>query len=163
MHRRRVFPWILIVVSAAWVGQVVAEERPTVGALSWMTGAWAAPLGDTGLVLEENWILPVDGSIASLVRVTGNGATAMVELIVVEEEDDTLMLRIQQWDPGFAPRTPGPQTLALRELGENRVSFEATGETGFRSLTYSRPAPDTFVIEVEEAPGEVARIELRAR
>ena len=159
----RVFLRILAITFAAWAGHAVAEERPTVGDLAWMTGSWTGSLGESGLALEENWILPIDGSIASLVRVTGTGSTSMVELIVVEEEDDTLMLRVQQWDPGFAPRTPGPQTMALRELGENRVSFEATGEAGFRTLTYSRPAPDTFVIEVEEAPGEVSRIELRAR
>ena len=162
MRHLRAFLWILTTAFAAWAGHAVAEER-TVGNLAWMTGSWTGPLGDSGLALEENWILPIDGSIASLVRVTGNGGTSMVELIVVEEEADTLMLRIQQWDPGFAPLTPGPQTLALRELGENRVSFEATGEAGFRTLTYSRPAADTFVIEVEVAPGEVERIELRAR
>ena len=64
---------------------------------------------------------------------------------------------------GVCPPDAGPQTMALRELAENRVSFEATGEAGFRTLTYSRPASDTFVIEVEVAPGEVERIELRAR
>ena len=163
MRHLRAFLWILATAFAALAGHGAAAERPTVADLAWMTGSWTGSLGDSGLTLEENWILPIDGSIASLVRVTGTGSTSMVELIVVEEEDDTLMLRVQQWDPGFAPRTPGPQTMALRELGGNGVSFEATGEAGFRTLTYSRPAPDTFVIEVEVAPGEVERIELRAR
>ena len=161
MSRSPVFPWILGAALAcappAW-----ADEHPTVDDLAWMTGSWAGPVGG-GQILEENWIIPVDGSIASLVRMTGNGATSMVEMIVVEEENDSLVLRIQQWDPGFVPRTPGPQTLTLRELGENRVSFEATGEAGFRSLTYSRPEDETFVIEVDMGGGQQARIELKAR
>lgn len=139
-----------------------ADQHPTVDDLAWMTGSWAGPVGG-GLTLEENWILPVDGSIASLVRLTGNGETSMVEMIVIEEENDSLVLRIQQWDPGFVPRTSGPQTLTLRELGDNRVSFEAVDEAGFRSLTYSRLEPETFVIEADMGGGQQARIELKAR
>lgn len=139
-----------------------ADEHPTVGDLAWMTGSWAGPVGG-GLTLEENWILPVDGSIASLVRMTGNGKTSMVEMIVIEEENDSLVLRIQQWDPGFVPRTPGPHTLTLRELGDNRVAFEAGDDAAFRNLTYSRPDPETFVIEVVIGDAQQQRIELKAR
>ena len=139
-----------------------ADQHSSVDDLAWMTGSWAGPVGG-GQTLEENWILPTDGSIASLVRMTGNGETSMVEMIVVEEENDSLVLRIQQWDPGFVPRTPGPQTLALRELGDNRVSFEAGDEGAFRTLTYSRPESETFVIEVDMGGGQQARIELKAR
>ena len=162
MPRSPAFRWIL---AAALAGAISAsaEERPTVADLAWMTGSWAGPLGG-GQTLEENWIMPVDGSIASLVRMTGNGATSMVEMIVVEEENDTLVLRLQQWDPGFVPRTPGPQTLALKELGDHRVSFAATADdVAFRTLTYSRPEPETFVIEVDMGGGQEARIELQAR
>ena len=161
MPQPRVFRWLLAAALACTV-PAAAGEHPSVSDLAWMTGSWAGPLGG-GLTLEENWILPVDGSIASLVRMTGNGETSMVEMIVIEEENDSLVLRIQQWDPGFVPRTPGPHVLTLRELGDNRVSFEAADDAGFRSLTYSRPAPETFVIEVDMGGGQQARIELKAR
>lgn len=161
MPHRRVLPWTLV-AALACATSAGADQHPTVDDLAWMTGSWAGPVGG-GMTLEENWILPVDGSIASLVRMTGNGATSMVEMIVIEEENDSLVLRLQQWDPGFVPRTPGPHTLTLRELGDNRVSFEAGDEAAFRNLTYSRPEPDTFVIEVDMGGGQEARIELKAR
>ena len=161
MPHRQALCWAQA-AALAWALSAGADQHPTVDDLSWMTGSWAGPVGG-GLTLEENWILPVDGSIASLVRLTGNGETSMVEMIVIEEENDSLVLRIQQWDPGFVPRTPGPQTLTLREVGDNRVSFEAGDDAAFRNLTYSRPEPDTFVIEVVVGDAEQQRIELKAR
>ncbi|MDE0348092.1 MAG: DUF6265 family protein [Gammaproteobacteria bacterium] len=161
MPHRRTFSWTLA-AALTFALSAGADQHPTVDDLAWMTGSWAGPVGG-GMTLEENWILPVDGSMASLVRMTGNGATSMVEMIVIEEENDSLVLRLQQWDPGFVPRTPGPHTLTLRELGDNRVSFEAGDDAAFRNLTYSRPEPDTFVIEVDMGGGQQARIELQAR
>ena len=116
-----------------------------------------------GLTLEENWIMPVDGSIASLVRMTGNGSTSMIELIVIEEENDSLVLRIKQWDPGFKPRSPEPQVMELVSVGENSVSFRAVSEGGMKTLGYSRPASDAFNIDVETDKGAKFQIKLKAR
>ncbi len=128
-----------------------AEDKVSISDLAWMTGHWSGAVGNG--TLEENWIKPVDGSIASLVRMTGQGKTSMVEMIVIGEENNTLMLRIQQWDPGFSPRTPEPQTMKLVELGKNKVKFEATGPGGMKSLGYSRPMDDAFDINVETEQG----------
>ncbi len=152
---------ILLILLAATASSGLAEtDKPSVSDLAWMTGSWAGPVGPG--TLEENWIQPIGGSIASLVRMTGNGATSMVELIVIEEENDSLVLRIQQWNPGFAPRTPGPQTMTLAEMKKNRVGFTAT-EGGMRSLAYSRPTPDTFNIDIETSAGAKFQINLKAR
>ena len=61
--------------------------------LAWMTGNWVGNLGPN--TLEENWILPTGGSIASMVRMTGNGGTSMFEVITIEEKDGSLELHIQ--------------------------------------------------------------------
>lgn len=129
--------------------------------LAWMSGSWAGPAGPDN-TLEENWSRPADGTIASLVRMRGNGATSMVELIVVEEQDDTLVLHIQQWDPGFTPRDAGPQKMMLAAMGERTVSFKAEGPGGLAGLTYSRPADDTFTVDVETADGGKFQIVLKA-
>jgi len=128
--------------------------------LAWMTGSWSGSLGPGQL--EENWSRPLDGSIASLVRMRGDGATSMIELIVIEEEGDSLVLRIQQWDPGFKPRTPNAQAMSLVAMGERTVSFKATEPGGLTGLTYSRPADDTFTIDVETAEGGKFQITMSA-
>ncbi|MCZ6618810.1 MAG: DUF6265 family protein [Gammaproteobacteria bacterium] len=144
---------VFLVVGAVIASTAFADHhmKPTVADLAWMSGSWSGPAGPG--TLEENWIHPVDGSIASLVRMTGGGTTSMVELIVIEEEDDTLVLRIKQWDPGFSPRTPNPQKMILASLEKNRVSFKATEDGGMSSLTYARPTDDAFTITVETNEG----------
>jgi hypothetical protein len=140
----------------------VAGPDASIDRLAWMTGNWVGPAGPG--TLEENWIKPEGGSIASLVRMTGGGKTSMVELIVIEEEADSLVLRVQQWNPGFSPRSDAPQTMVLKSIGERDVYFEATGEGGgMKSLGYSNPTPDAFNIHVENAAGNKFSLKLKAR
>ncbi len=132
-------------VAPAWAAASVAD-------LAWMTGTWAGPAGPG--VLEENWTTPKASSIQALVRMTGDGKTSMVELIVIEEEEGTLHLRLQQWNPGFKPRTQGPQVMKLVEMGENTVAFEAVAvaENGIAKLRYSRDG-DRFTISIVNSAG----------
>ena len=139
-----------------------AQTEGAITDLAWMTGGWEGPIGP-GQTLEENWIKPTGGSIASLVRVTGNGKTPMVELIVIEEENNSLVLRIQQWDPGFKPRSAEPQTMTLTDIGENRVSFLAASEGSMKTLGYSSPEAGAFNIDIESSDGKKFTIKLKAR
>ena len=129
--------------------------------VNWMTGNWAGQLGPNQL--EENWIKAEGSSIAAMVRMTGNDATSMFEMITIEEVDGSLVLNIQQFDPGFVARTPAPQTMELSEITENSVHFVATSEGGMASLGYSNPDPDTFIIHVGQASGNTLDIPLQKR
>ncbi len=118
--------------------------------LAWMTGHYK---GDTGAgSLEENWAEPEGGSIASLVRSTGGGATNMIELIVIEEEGDSLTLRLKQWDPRMEPRYEGFQVMELIEIGDKKVVFKNTGEVGLQQLGYNLNG-DQFTISITTAQG----------
>lgn len=149
-------------VGAMGAGAEEAEAEaapPSVAALAWMTGTWAGPVGAG--VLEENWTVPKAGAIQALVRMTADGKTSMVELIVIEEEAGTLMLRLQQWDPGLKPRTEAPSTMKLLELGEQSVTFEAVAEAQFATLGYARDG-DVFTISIKDAGGNKIDLPLRA-
>ena len=69
---------------------LAAEDAPKakIADLAWMTGHWSGPMQNG--TLEENWIQPTAKSLAALVRSTSGDATSMIELIVIEEENDTL-------------------------------------------------------------------------
>ncbi len=134
---------LVLLVSAPALAQ---GPSATVADLAWMTGHYS---NDS---LEENWAEPKGGSIASLVRGTGNGATNMIELIVVEEDGDSLTLRLKQWDPGMAPRAEGFQVMELIEIGNQKVVFKNVGEVGLQQLGYSLSG-DTFTISVTTAQG----------
>lgn len=136
-----------------------ADVKGSVSDLGWMTGSWSVPLGP--MTLEENWLEPVGGSIASLVRLSGEGKTSMIELIVIENTGDTLELHIQQWDPGYKPRAEA-QTMKLIDLGENRVGFEAITPGGMKKLAYSSPAPGKFNIDIVTADDKPMQFNLSA-
>lgn len=138
----------------------VAAPKATVDDLAWMQGAWAGDLGPNRL--EERWNAPLGGTIASLVRMTGPEGTSMVELIVVEEEAGSLVLRLQQWNPGFQPRTEQPQVFALESLGKKTVTWKALGSTGIQKLTYSRFGKRKFQVDGTTADGNSFTAKLRA-
>ena len=135
-------------------------EDASIGDLAWMTGTWSGAVGP-GAILEENWTVPRGGSIQSLVRMTAQGKTSMVELIVIEEEDDTLVLRLMQWDPGMKPRTEGPTVMKLADMGESTVAFEVVGEGMFNTLRYTRDG-DSFTISIVTPDGSSMEIPLAA-
>ena len=136
-----------------------AKDGASVADLGWMTGTWSGPVG--GGVLEENWTTPKAGSIQSLVRMTGPGGTSMVELIVIEEEEGTLRLRLQQWDPGMKPRTPEPSVMTLEEMGDNTVAFRAEPDAMFAGLRYTRDG-ENFTIGITNHNGSQFNIPLKA-
>lgn len=171
LHRRTLpristslpFALTLFFALAMTTPAIVAEEggpKATVDDLAWMSGTWVGALGPNSL--EEHWSEPKAGSIAALVRMASAKATSMFELIVVEQEGESLVLRVQQWNPGFKPRTEGPQVMRLAEIGERTVTFEAIDEGGLKGLTYARPADDEFTISLLNAEGGAFKIELHS-
>ena len=154
---------LLLVFSA---GPLLAvDPRPTesvrVADLDWITGAWVGQLGDR--TLEETWSKPSAGTLAALVRMTENDKTVLLELLFIREENGTLALHVEPWNPERQPGMPGFQKLVLTELEGKRAHFKGTvdGE-GFRTLTYSRPSPEMFRIEVETQEGAF-RVDLSPR
>ncbi len=140
---------------------LAAGPAATIDQLSWMTGTYAGKLGANQL--EENWIKAEGRSIAAMVRMTtGEGATSMFEMITIEEVDGSLVLHIQQWNPGFVPRTPAPQKMELSMIADNHVHFTAVTEGGMKSLGYTRSG-DSFTIHVENASGNKSDLPLMAR
>jgi hypothetical protein len=148
-----------IALFAAGAPLAAAGPAATVSDLAWMTGSWKGAAGPG--TLEENWVRPDAGTMAALVRGTGAGATNMIELIVIEEAEGSLVLRLQQWNPGYQPRSPEPQEMKLIEVGERMATFEAVSEGGLKRLAYARPADDTFTLTVTTAQGAEFTLELK--
>jgi hypothetical protein len=127
----------------------------TVADLAWMSGHWEGPVFDDGSVLEEHWTQPYARSIAALVRVTRGGATTMMEMIVIEEEEGSLVVRLQRWDPGYQPQTERPQVMKLLDLGSNKVVFEAVDEDVLRNLSYRREGNEFIIFGTTAHGGQI--------
>jgi hypothetical protein len=129
--------------------------------LSWMVGYWTGPFGEQ--TLEESWMHPASDTVTGSVRLTRDGVTEMVEFILIEQVGDSLLFRVRQWFPGLRERHEEPQIMTLKEIGHRRVVFESAGGFDFRTLGYSRPSEDRFVIDVETITGERMQLELHPR
>ena len=140
---------------------LAAGPAASIEQLDWMTGNWAGNLGPNQL--EENWIASECNSLMAAVRMTGNDATSMFEMITIEEAEGSLVLHIQQWDPGFVPRTESAMEMELTEITGNSVSFVNVSGFGMPTLGYSHPDSETFIIHVGQDGGGSFDIELKAR
>lgn len=140
---------------------LAAGPEASIDDLSWMTGTWTVDFGPN--TLEENWVAPAGGSIAAMVRMSGDGETSMFEVITIEESEGSLIMNLQQWDAGFVPRSAEAQKLELAEISENSVKFIAVTEGTMTSLAYSRPTPTTFTIDVGTPDGGSAQLTLEAK
>ncbi|MDE2852032.1 MAG: DUF6265 family protein [Acidobacteriota bacterium] len=156
--RRTLF--VLLIASLLSVTAAAADNHgPRIEDLAWMTGTWSSPQ------LEENWAIPKNGSMVARVRgFSPDGTTNMIELISIEEENDSLVLRLKQWNPGMEPRYDGFLVMKLVESKDRMIKFEDTGEgaTVLAKLGYSRPADDKFVISIETPTGQSFEITLDA-
>ena len=128
--------------------------------LAWMTGTWQAALGAN--TLEENWVHPSNGSMGTLVRMTGATGVSMWEVITIEEKDGSLVMSVQQWSKGFEARTPVAQKLELEEIGPQRVKFKAVTEGSMTSLQYSR-SDNVFSIEIGAPNGKGNKLDLKPK
>ena len=127
----------------------LSAQAASVDSLSWMEGRWSGNLGPA--TLEETWNDPKAGTMVALVRMTTPDGVGFVELIVINEEDDTLVLRLQQFSATYEPLMPSPQRLVMSGQTDTSISFSA--EDGpMTALTYSRDG-NTFTIQGVSAQG----------
>jgi len=151
--RRAILSVITLITAMTFAGTAVgghhlASEQPVVSNLTWMTGSWAGDIG--GPTLEENWTEAKAGSIASLVRITSPQGTAMVEIVNIQEMDDTLVLHIQQWE------------MVLESIGHQSVSFTAASPGGLKKLGYSLTEAGQFLVQVTTAEDQEMTLPLSA-
>ena len=144
---------VTLIASASVSAQVKISD------LSWMKGHWGGAVGNT--YLEETWTHPRSGTMTAAVRMTAGETTVMNELIIIAEENDTLVLRLRQFDTLFEPRT-GVEVMEMVSMTENSVHFKAIKEGGLQTITYTRPTESKFKIEVLLTEGTTFVADLEA-
>ena len=85
----------------------------------------------------------------------------MVEIVNIQEMNGTLVLHIQQWDPGFVARAEA-QKMLLDRIGDQSVSFVAASSGGLKKLGYTLNDAGQFLIEVTTAEDQEMTLTLAA-
>ena len=102
--------------------------------LAWMVGSWVGSLGPQ--TVEEAWTPARSGTMATMSRLSSEGGVDIIELIVIREQDDTLMLHLRQFSPALELRLS--QDMQLNALSPQSASFAAAEDAAIKQLAYSR-------------------------
>jgi hypothetical protein len=121
--------------------------------LVFMKGRWAGELGPA--TLEETWNDPKADTMVALVRLSTPEGLGFAELIIISEEDETLVLRLQQFSQTFEPLLPETLKMTLTDLTSNSVSFAAEEGAAITQLTYTRVSETEFTITGQGAQGPI--------
>lgn len=154
-------PILAVMVVMSSMNAIADPVAGRVADLTWMAGYWTGPFGEE--TLEEHWMHPSKDTVLGTVRITNGGATRMMEFIVIEQLEESLLFRVNQWLPGMKSLHEEAQIMTLKEIGDRSIAFESAGGFVFKTLAYSRPAEDRFVIDAELATGERLQLELLPR
>ncbi len=123
----------------------------TLADLHWMVGSWTGSLGPQ--TVEESWSKPRGGTMSTMIRLTSDDATIMIELISIREEGESLVLHLRQFSPALEERLS--QDMPLEVLSEDSVRFKAQEGAAIPALTYRRTGPEGMEVDVTIADGNV--------
>jgi hypothetical protein len=150
---------LMLVVTTAGVrmsGQEAAaigtapKAKAALAQVAWIAGPWRGMLGDRQI--EQHWMTPAANSMVAMYRSIQGERATLYELLAIEQDGESLMLRIKHFAPGagLAGREEKDQSIdhALVRVDGRTAVFEGTGANPSR-VTFTGPNPDTLTITVE--------------
>ena len=122
----------------------------TIQQVAFITGRWTGMLGDRHI--EQHWMAPAGTSMVAAYRNLQGTKAMLYELLVIEEQEGGLVLRIKHFEPGPGLKSREAQGEAaehrlVKVAGEMAV-FESTGPNAVR-VTFSKPSQDELSIVLD--------------
>ena len=108
-----------------------------------MCGAWTGELGPQSV--EECWSEPKGGTMSTMIRLTTDAETVMIELISIREVDQSLVLHLRQFSPALQPLLT--QDMPLASITAGSATFVGPAGGGIQRLGYR--CIDTSSMEVD--------------
>ena len=117
------------------------EEHASIDAAAWLTGRWVGSgLGGTS---EEIWSPSADGRMMGVFRQFSDGKTQFYEFEVLEESNQSLVMRIKHFSPnleGWEEKTES-RDFPLLSYSKGKLEFDG--------LTYELVGPDHLQVTVD--------------
>jgi hypothetical protein len=136
--------------AAAAIGSA-PRAKASLAQVAWIAGPWRGMLGDRQI--EQHWMTPAANSMVAMYRSIQNDRATLYELLAIEQDGESLMLRIKHFSPGagLAGREAKDQSIdhALVRVDGRTAVFEGTGTDNPSRVTFTSPDPDTLTITVE--------------
>ena len=125
-------------------------ETASLSKMSWLAGRWVDDSG--GNLSEETWTAPSGDGILGMWRLVVKGQIKLSEILTIQEENQTLVLRLRHFDAKLVGREEKDKPLELTLAGwsEREARFEGPGADGQGlALTYRHPDADTLACTVD--------------
>ncbi len=91
--------------------------------VAWLAGNWKGE--GLGGIIEESWAPPLGGTMMGMFRLVNDGVISFYELMVIQESEGSLMLRVKHFSPEFVAweEKDGSIDFRLVRLEENKAFF----------------------------------------
>lgn len=123
---------------AAPQGQAVTPAKARLEQLAWIAGAWTGKLGER--TIEQHWSAPAAGTIVAMYRSILGDRTTLYELLAMEQQGDTVALRIKHFAPG-----PGLVSQEAKDQSNDHTLISVDGKTAvFQGGTAESPVQVRF-------------------
>jgi hypothetical protein len=127
------------------------RAKATLDQVAWIAGPWRGMLGDRQI--EQHWMAPAANSMVAMYRSIQKERATLYELLAIEQDGESLMLRIKHFNPGagLAGREAKDESIdhALVRVDGRTAVFEGTAADNPPRVTFKSPNPDTLTITVE--------------
>lgn len=137
-------------VQASRSDAVVAASA---GDLAWLEGNWHSGYGNG--MLEFHWSAPAEGTIIGMFRWVAEGRLYFCELLLIEQEGESVVLRLKNFDAGLREweGRNDPMTFDLARLEPYRCVFDLRSLERPAFLLYEREDADTLHARFEVRNG----------
>ena len=141
---------LTLTLAFAFLTRAVSADSASLAKLSWLAGRWVDDSG--GNLSEETWTAPSGDGILGMWRLVVGGQIKLSELLTIQAEGQTPVLRLRHFDAKLVGREERDKPLELTLAGwnEREARFEGPGSDGQGlALTYRHPDADTLACTVE--------------
>ena len=115
---------VTIAASGTASAQQSAAAEPALSDLAFLEGRWRG--GDEGFVFEETWNSAEGGVMTGMARGVRGGELAVLEYIVVSEEEDGVFMRFKHFRADYSTwEDDEPLTLRFTQAKEGDVIFHS--------------------------------------
>jgi hypothetical protein len=138
--------WLFVL---ALLGAGAPAERPTVEALAWLAGCWAAEGGEAGS--GESWTAPAGGTMLGVSRTVRGGSTRAHEFLLIRETAAGGLEYVAR------PSDQSPASFGLVRLGDREAVFENPQHDFPQRIVYRLDAQGVLRARIEGTTGGEAR------
>lgn len=131
-----------------------APAEPAQGApgameqLAFIAGPWRGEY--EGGAYEEHWTAPAAGSMVGMFTWTHKGKVRVHELNLLEQEGDSLTLRLRHFGAGMKAWEEEPLVFRLKSLEPGKAVFEERAGDVVKTLTYHKRPDGALAITLVE-------------